>query len=136
MAKAQFMVTPKKGTHFVDLFNHKELEPVKMQEGYFISLEMDEQESACVGQFTEIISLERKDNRIIVKLADKHSGTSLKLLGCRGAEEVLLDTFPVKAKPMEIRLSNYARNKVEKMMLQLFDSHGFLVDEIILSDVR
>jgi len=135
--KPLFKVTPKENFHFVDLWHHKNLEPVKLNNSFLIEAETNsfhekylgtnnEGEVDCIAQLPQIIQASIDGDSMFFSAT---AGTEIKLW--RG--EPAYDKIPKLFSTGKHQLSIYQNfgNYEGKFVLQVFDN-DILLDEYVL----
>ncbi|MGB9863389.1 MAG: formylglycine-generating enzyme family protein [Candidatus Saccharicenans sp.] len=129
------------GWHYLSLWRHKEIEPVKIEGQSYLPVEVEafsqsyldtrlEGNVECLAAFPELISAERQGDRIFIKLNKKQPGDYLVIT----AGNPSYDSYSVKMPAVETDFSlwEYFRGKGEKIVIQLFRGDGELADERII----
>jgi iron(II)-dependent oxidoreductase len=132
-----FEVSPKPGTHFVDLMRHEERVPVREGNRWLIEAETDafnkswlgsNNEGAvdCLAQLPEQISAEIAGDELSVKVG---KGDSLKIWA--GAPDYQKTPLVLKPKNQTIRLMDHFGRFEGKFVIQLFEKTQLLDEKIV-----
>jgi gamma-glutamyl hercynylcysteine S-oxide synthase len=133
-----FQVTPKEKMHFVDLWNHKLLEPQKVNDHWMIEAEADafaakdlgtnnEGEVDCIAQLPMLISAKLEGDRLTLHTS---KGNSLKIwAGVPSYEKKSLDLLPGNH---TLWLHKYFGGYEGDFIIQLFEN-DILLDENIVT---
>ena len=135
-------VKEKPGFHAVSLWRQEEIKPGKFKDVPYLPVEIEafarheletrmEGSLECLAIFPELIEARRIEDRIIIKLNEKPAGGRLVLT----AGNPDYDSKPLILPPAEteFRLWEKFGRQGNKLVIQLFESEGELLDERVLN---
>ncbi|HAV41559.1 MAG TPA: sulfatase-modifying factor protein, partial [Acidobacteria bacterium] len=135
-------VKEKPGFHAVSLWRHEEVEAEKINNLSYLPVDIEafsrqlletrmEGNPECLAILPELIEARRIEDRIIINLSEKPAGGQLVLTAGNPGYETQPVSLPAAETEFSLR-EKFGRNG-DKLVIQLFDSQGELLDERVLS---
>ena len=114
------------GYHYVELLSNTAISPEQKGGESVFALDVSPKDAVAIAEFPQIMSVERKDDELQVKLSKRLKEPQLKVLYIKGTEE--------REEILNVK-GNYATIKFdgnfETIVLKLFDGR-FLVDMVVV----